>query len=616
MATGTTLRAALLSLSPCLLAAHLWLCIRAYPVGDPERPVPFMQNDHTFHFYYAWLAARAGRPNASTYDAYFMAGYAKTLLFPTSSTYAELLGWLFPKRVAFAYKLYVLTAAWLVPVLLALAGLIAVPRAAVLPAILAWGVAWFWGAFPATYVDWGMVSFVLTSAMTVLGSVALCRWLSQGGWPWWLVGTAVLAVAQIGHPSTAVTAASLLAVPFTRAAVRRRSLRRALALVATPLVVLALWSPWWVPTWICREQLRSLATGFINENFLGRMLELVQARFPLETALLVASAGTLALLTRRDRDLVWLAVGGWVLLFGLGYGAAASRTLGWLQAGRYTQPLYAWLVVWSGIGLALAYDGRMGWLVRCVWLGCQFVAIGLAAFGIVGQATRLGQPRLSDEVPRAVAAVCRELRGCPPEQGRVLFEELERRDQAYRWLSRPVDPYGGTNPAAYVVTRTGHQLIGGPYLYTHLKQNYVQFGDGRLCGRRLDEVDADWFWQLAARYNVRWLVTWSGPMVRLAESRPDRFHRLLDVDGVRLYELVRSSNWAVEGYARCRVWPGRIDVFDVRPAGRNRVVLSFHWSPGLWSTARLVPVRVGEDPVPFIGVEDPPEQFLIRWGSP
>ena len=64
-----------------------------FPPGFSEKnPLPFMENDHPLHYYYSQITADffAGRHAVWGYDPYFMAGYAKTMIFPTGCTLPEL----------------------------------------------------------------------------------------------------------------------------------------------------------------------------------------------------------------------------------------------------------------------------------------------------------------------------------------------------------------------------------------------------------------------------------------------------------------------------------------------------------------------------------------------
>ncbi len=596
--------------------AHAWIVLAAYPPfsGDPN--LPFLNHDHTFHYYYGWLAAQMGRPDAVGYDPFFMAGYGKSLWFPTSSTFPELIGWL-TGGSALAYRLYVAVAAWLVPLLLALAVLTLTASFPRTLACYALAATWFWTAFPATYVQWGMVAFVLTTAMAVWGASCLIRWLEQSSalrtkWTLWLMGVVCLSFAQVGHPSTAITSGALLVPAYLS---RTRTLRPAAhaAFWLVPAVVFLCWSPWVVPTLGLRETCASLAAGFLNPNFLGRMVELVTARFPTESALFLAGAAAILTSARRVGGATWWGLGiGALLLYLLGYPLAAVPLFAWLQPGRYTQPLYAVLLV--SLCTLLGQTTSRGWrgAVNCASLS---VAAGLIGVSFWFQQGALTAPRLATSLPRPIVELFAVLRRFPPEEGRVLFEELERREILGQ-LQVP-DASFGLNIAALIPVFTSHQVIGGPYLYTHLRTNYTQFGDGKLLEQNILELTPRALAECVERYNVALIVAWSPPVVSVLRIDHDRYEEVTRCGLYHVFRVRRTAGWTLRGSARVRVQPNRIELRDVAPAHDGTIVLKFHWVPGLYSDAGFVfPVQVDFDPVPFVGVRPTGQALSIRWSWP
>jgi len=49
----------------------------------------------------------------------------------------------------------------------------------------------------------------------------------------------------------------------------------------------------------------------------------------------------------------------------------------------------------------------------------------------------------------------------------------------------------------------------------------------------------------------------------------------------------------------------------------NEVVLKYHWIDGLTSTpaAKIVPINMADDPIPFIKIIEPPAALTLRVGS-
>ncbi len=94
-------------------------------VGIFDNPWPLWRNDHPL-YYHSALVTRDFLKNSYTtagYDPWFMSGYAKSVIFPASSTLPEVVLFLDNGRSpALAYKLYVLISVASLPYWILLAG--------------------------------------------------------------------------------------------------------------------------------------------------------------------------------------------------------------------------------------------------------------------------------------------------------------------------------------------------------------------------------------------------------------------------------------------------------------------------------------------------------------
>jgi hypothetical protein len=599
------------ALAAIILFAHGYECLDRFPTGArTDRDLPFTQDDHPFHFYYAQLSAEifARRGAFWGYDPTFMAGYAKTLIFPTSSTMVELSA-IGGARSAFAYRLLVAGTMFFTPLLLGLAARSVARGPWSFLAALSLGVVWIWCGFPSTYAEWGMGPFILASAASVWGGLVLAGWLDEPS-PVRIVGGGIIAtLATIAHPSSSVILTLMLLPAY---AVRARSLswKGHLAAWCVPATVILVWSPWWLPAFILRDTFGTTASGFINENIWGRMQELAEAQFPEATSLLLLAFSAVAPLRGFGRAQFWSMVGGAVLLFLLAYFGSAIRIAWALQHGRYTQPLYALLIVLVTAGTCrvvqrLRAQPRTASVWVCVALlgGCSLVAVRVTGPKVLAYWRARPIPGVNADLPRPVVELAECLRAHVDSSGRVLFEDHGR---------LALDPFEGRNPAALLPLQVPGQYIGGPYLYTHLKSNFTQFGDGKLFEHPVDDFDRAMFESYARLYNIRWCVFWTPPMVVLAERHPDLFRRLSTFGLLRVYELVREPSWAITGTARVEAHPDRIEVHDAQPDATGTLVLSYHWIRTLRSTATLRPVLLKDDPVPFIAVDSAPTEFVIE----
>jgi hypothetical protein len=621
-----------------VLGWHGRECASRFPSSDAETTtLPFTQFDHPYHYYYGKLASSFFQIRRSFwgYDPTFMAGYPKTLVFPTSSTLVELTALAGGKSAA-AYRTFVASALWLTPIFLGIAAATLARSSVSFTLAVAIGVVWIWCGFPTTYAVWGMAPFIVASAISLSAASMLASWLDQSGTLKLVAGTVLASIATIAHPSSPVILFVMLLPAYISRIVfcapssikmhaasyglparpdlpppRPRGLGPGQHAVAwlIPLLVLIAWSPWWLPAFLLRESFGTTASGFINENIGGRLMELAQAKWAEESALLIAAGGAASCLTGLGRARCWALLGGAAALFGIAYFGSYFEWAWALQPGRYSQPLYATLVVI----VSVAWPLQVGRLIEnpkkwLLWCQAALLAIGSVA-GIrlvVPKAHAFWNlprtPILDTRLPDSVIELAQFLKENAGSDGRILFEDHGR---------GPDDPFGGTNPSPLLPILAPGQYIGGPYLYTHLKTNFTQFGDGKLCGHPIERVDRRLFDQYAELYNVRWVVAWSPPMLGLAALNDDLFRPVQRFGPLQLYELRRETNWAIRGHARVEARPDRLEVFDCSPDDDGVTVLSYHWISTLRSTVPIRPILMADDPVPFIAIDDAPPHFVI-----
>src|SRR5262245_47123501 len=173
-------RVLLISIATLVLgmhAYHAWK--RFWPGPRSTQQLPFTNTDHPLQFYYGQLTRQfiQNRGAFWGYDPTFMAGYAKSLVFPTSGTLPDLVAVISGAYGGWTYNLIATSCVFLTPIIVACAA--AVLSRSWLAGMLALMVAvqWTWRAWPSVYVEWGMGPFILTSAMGVLSAAFLSNWL-------------------------------------------------------------------------------------------------------------------------------------------------------------------------------------------------------------------------------------------------------------------------------------------------------------------------------------------------------------------------------------------------------------------------------------------------------
>ncbi|MFO0948782.1 MAG: hypothetical protein U1D30_23140 [Planctomycetota bacterium] len=603
-----------------------------------ETPYPFVTDDHSFNYYYAVLTRDFLRQHASTagYDPHFMAGYAKSILFPSSSTLAEVVVFLAggerPERV---YKLYVAVAAFLSPLLVWLAARIWWRHAGKPVPVIAFYLWYFWFGVGSYYVYVGMVPFVLGATLALLATALFFRWLSHHplvpdrwsrlqGIVWWALWVFVGAAAPLVHLTTPIVCA-----PAWLTMVTQKGRWKQPAWVASFLVGLVLMAVanafWLLPGLLLWETKGRTDSGFINPNVLERFWELARGDFPWELAILVLIPVGLLVWRREERgaDLGMAVVLGWT--FFLGYLAGWIRQLDVLQPGRYTLYFFTFGSLPAGLVVWRVWRLVMDWLKRWRLAGVSGVALaGVAAllfpttWHSLDPILRSLPPRLHATLPGYLEEVIREIKRQTKPGDRILFEERNR--GAFLNGRQLVDPFGPIRLSPLVPLLTNREVVGGPYLYTHLKTNFSQVGDGRLFKK--EGWDAERFEKYVDAYDLDWIVCWSPAARRFCTSHP-KLVEVVKVLGpppapILLGRILRQKRGAVVGSASIQASSGRIDVRDARPEN-GVLVLPYHWTPLLKSDPplKIVPFAVGEDPVGLIQVTDPPPQFslwLDPWG--
>ena len=178
---------------------------------------PIWRFDHPL-YYHSAIVTRAFLKDSWTtagYDPYFMPGYAKSVVYPSSSTLPELVIALFGgNHPALSYKLYVLVSAAAVPWLIALACAIwRVPSGGTAIAVLL-AILYIWTDFPINYVAVGMVPYFLGIPLALAATGAFARFLERGGAINWLLAALLLSFAFLVHLTTAMVTAPAAALAY------------------------------------------------------------------------------------------------------------------------------------------------------------------------------------------------------------------------------------------------------------------------------------------------------------------------------------------------------------------------------------------------------------------
>lgn len=587
---------------------------------------PIWRDDHPLYFHSALVTRRFLGLTGTTagYDPSFMAGYAKSVVFPASSTFPELAVWAFGgTRPEFAYKVYVLIAAALVPWLLAWAARLWRSRGGAAAVAVLLFLVYVWTDFPINYAAFGMLPYFLAIPLGLAATGVFCVYLERGGFGRWVVAALLMSAVVLVHLTGAMVVAPAAALAYLAAAWGgqpefeyeprrgRFPAARHLGVWLIPVVVLAVNAFWWLPgIWLASTKGPSgFAFSHSGESLLGRLAQIVTVSSPIESVLWALGLLGLASLARRDRVLA-AALGGFAGSgFAWGYLAGASPALDFLQPGRHTYALYSALAVSSGLGLAevlsrLRTEPRSAHLD--LWAALGLVLVGLRLFGPAMYESvrgRLGSahslPFLTSQPPARFLWILERVQAHMKPGERLLYEE------GGFGIEGVPDPFQGGRFSGLLPERTGIELLGGPYLHASLTTNFTQFGEGKLFGK--EKWGRDHFERYARLYRPSFVLCWSPWSRGFCRSNPDLIEVLAD-DGTLLFGRVAGfGGAAIEGSAEVSAEPGRLVVRGARAGVDGTVVLRYHSVPCLRTSpsAWWEPVFLEGDPAPFIKVRPP-----------
>jgi hypothetical protein len=556
------------------------------------------------------------------YDPSFMSGYAKSIIFPASSTLVEVVFALATGLPpAPTYKVYVLVGTALLPWLVAAAGALwRLPAGAV-----AWGVALFtayvWSDFPINYAEFGMVPYLLVIPLGLVSVGVVTHFLDHGGRLWWLAATAVAALVVLVHFTGALIVAPAAAAAYAlKVWLAPRSGQplprgRHLGTWAIPIMIVVMNAFWWWPGVRLAATKGPSDFAFAHpEPVIKRLGEIFTTAPRIEAVLVVG--GILGLIAAGRRGSVAAAGLAVFLLAGFfwGYLAGAFRSLDFLQPGRHTYAFYAaaavstglvldQVVAWAGGRLGLIGASGAFWLLLAAgawWLGPSLQPA--VKYRLVA-----GRPFLSSHPTATQRWVINQVRRYVRPGERLMYEESGFDIPGLR------DPFeGGRYSGLLPYYRPGIEVLGGPYLHAALNTNHTQFGEGRLFGRvawgREDFVRS------ARLYRPTAILCWTPWSRRFCYTNPDLIE-ILGEQGTLLFGRVKGFAGAtIQGSAVVEARPGRLRV-TVSPADLDgTIVLRYHSVPCLRSNPAtpLYPVHLPGDPVPFIGLKATPGVWSIE----
>ncbi len=594
-----------------LFLVHAAATLFFFPPADIVNERPVITLDHSFHYYQARRAnevfPKTGRLHM--YDPHFMAGFP-TALFDIDVKTLEVVCAPFPaSQVARVMKFFILFC-YLSMVFTVYAGCrcLRLTERESLLAVALLLVFWHWGRPFASHFRYaGMFDFVCVSHLSILVAGLFQRFLEGNRAVWWLV---LGPLAYFIHP----TAVVILFVPYACLLLcdRREITRRKLLLFGLwCLIVIVVNSVWIIPLFEYAPA-KTATRAFFQTSGAGALAGILfrPGCAPAVLLIALAVAGTFRL-ARGGRVPTAVMVSA-TFLFLLAVSAYGVYVPGLrdLEPGRFLFSSLVFSVPLGGVGMGLLLDhwGRWSSKVRFARpLGTAALAVLFLCPVLLSYlSARTGyKHRLTTTLAPEVAELIGELQRRTDPSARLMIED------------GPAAMYGDAHIPGLLPLHTGVGQIGGPYPFTFLQHHFATFQKDLTMGKPLESLSAAEFWSYLDAYNVRWIVA-ASPEVKA-------YVAAIAADSASAPAVWKGNGAPLEAVWKSRryeLWvsprPPSFTTGAARPvtAGFDRIqvdtradgepfVLRFHWDRGLRARApaRISPVHVSDDPVPFIRVD-------------
>ncbi len=627
---GVSVNVSLLSTGLIFLVHGLGLAFLFAPSAGLFNTAPIIDQDWGLHFHHLKSLAAFWRQDHMVwgYNPFFMAGYPSNTIQDLSIKFFEF--------VALGLSAFALTPVqWFkISAFLAMAS---VPwliycaarnffcahelkdLSAVIAAFLA--TVYWWNSLPREMFFYGMIGFPAASYLSVLGVSLFYRLAAQPervGWPhlgWLLFAAAILPL----HVQSVLTFLPPMVVLLLLSSgfPGGRLIGWIAGAAALSLVVNVIWL---MPaldhlTDDVSSAIVEQLPLFVSANPFTFFLDYLGPRgfwtfrpsfsekgFRL-TLLLLGVLGIRGLIRSRDRTVGIILASALTGLFIVTYfGGLAPFMKPW-QPLRFKVPLDIFLVIGAAYSVSQWLGSRRTESAAVVPV---LVCCGLIAFFInVVQTESTGKLRLRSNLNPHLHAIVEWIERETPAGARVLFEESGDETGFV---------YDGVYLSSLLPHLTGRQLIGGPINLYNDRHHFAEFHSGKIFKRSVQTLSDEELRNYLRLYNIGAVVAFHPASIRQLQSIAGLVTVEQRIGPVHLMKVNQPSSWFIKGDGAVRAGFNRLELADLKG---NEIVLKYHWIEGLSAApaTSIEPIKMADDPIPFIKLLHPPARVTLRVGS-
>ncbi|HKY06648.1 MAG TPA: hypothetical protein VJQ55_00315, partial [Candidatus Binatia bacterium] len=284
------------------------------------------------------------------------------------------------------------------------------------------------------------------------------------------------------------------------------------------------------------------------------------------------------------------------------FGALVPFVKPW-QPLRFKVPLDLFLALPAAYGMEHWLRSGRSARSRLVPL---LLAGGLATFAVnLIQTEVTGKLRLRTEFNRQIAAVVDWIARETPADGRVLFEESGDETGFV---------YDGVYLSSLLPHLTGRQFIGGPINLYNDRHHFAEFHSGRLFKKNIQALTDEELRNYLRLYNIGAIVAFHPASVRRLQAAGGLITLDRRIGPVHLMKVQQPLSWFVKGSGKLTAGWNRLELSEL---SGEEVVLKYHWIQGLSASTpvKIVAEKIGEDPIPFIKLVNPPHRVVLHVGA-
>jgi hypothetical protein len=319
--------------------------------------------------------------------------------------------------------------------------------------------------------------------------------------------------------------------------------------------------------------------------------------------LLLGALGIRRVIQSGQRTLgITLATGVAVLFLIAYFGALAPALKAW-QPLRFKVALDLFLVIGAAYAVSqflIASRNSRSRLIPVV------LACGVIAFAInLLQTESTGKLQLRSRLDPQLQRVVDWIAGETPADARLLFEESGDETGFV---------YDGVYLSSLLPNLTGRQLIGGPINLYNDRHHFAEFHSGRIFQKDIQSLSDSELRSYLRLYNIGAIIAFHPASLQRLGSIPGLVTVEQRIGPLYLMKVNQPLSWFIAGEGAVKAGFNRLELAQLKG---NEVILKYHWVRGLNAipSTRIEPVRMADDPIPFIKLTAPPTEVTLRVGT-